>query len=178
MKCMTDLRDKEQRFIELTDAYKDVVAKVCYFYASPSAGFDDLYQEVLINLWQGMDSFRGEAKISTWIYRIAINTCITWHRRNNRHSKGAVSIDSMPFDPVDASSADTAARMENYRILQKLISRLEGIDKALVMMWLDEKSYDEIAAVTGIKAGNVAVRLHRIRERLARMASADGESIQ
>ena len=100
MKCMTDLRDKEQRFIELTDAYKDVVAKVCYFYASPSAGFDDLYQEVLINLWQGMDSFRGEAKISTWIYRTAINTCITWHRRNNRHSKGAVSIDSMQARPI------------------------------------------------------------------------------
>ena len=63
-------------------------------------------------------------------------------------------------------------------LFRSLISRLESIDKALVMMWLDEKSYDEIAAVTGIKAGNVAVRLHRIRERLARMASADGEYIQ
>ena len=175
---MQNNNDKDKRFLEVLDRHKSVIAKVCCIYSSPSVDFDDLYQETVINLWNGFDKFRGDAKISTWIYRTAINTCITWHRRNNRHSKGAVSIDSMPFDPVDASSADTAARMENYRILQKLISRLESIDKALVMMWLDEKSYDEIAAVTGIKAGNVAVRLHRIRERLARMASADGEYIQ
>ena len=175
---MQNNNDKDKRFLEVLDRHKSVIAKVCCIYSSPSVDFDDLYQETVINLWNGFDKFRGDAKISTWIYRTARNTCITWHRRNNRHSKGAVSIDSMPFDPVDASSADTAARMENYRILQKLISRLEGIDKALVMMWLDEKSYDEIAAVTGIKAGNVAVRLHRIRERLARMASADGEYIQ
>lgn len=167
---MADTSDKERRFIELTDAYKGVVARVCYFYASPSVSFDDLYQEVLINIWQGMDSFRGQAKMSTWIYRTAINTCITWHRRNSRHHSGAVSLDSVAFDAVDAASDDTAARMENYRMLQTLIARLEGIDKALVMMWLDEKSYDEIAAVTGIKPGNVAVRLHRIRERMARMA--------
>lgn len=173
---MADMRDKERRFIELTDAYKDVVARVCYFYASPAAGFDDLYQEVLINIWQGMDSFRGQAKMSTWIYRTAINTCITWHRRNKRHSSGAVSLDNMGFDPADADSADTAARLENYRLLQSLISRLEGIDKALVMMWLDEKSYDEISAVTGIRPGNVAVRLHRIRERMARMVKQENES--
>lgn len=160
--------DKEKRFIALTDEYKEVVAKVCYFYMSPSASFDDLYQEVLINLWQGMDGFRGDAKLSTWIYRTAINTCITWHRRNARHSSGAVPIESLLAEPLD--TADGVSSLDDYRRLYSLISKLGGIEKAIITLWLDEKSYDEIAAITGISPGNVAVKLHRIKDKLARMA--------
>ena len=71
-------QSREECFREITDSYKELVAKVCYLYSGPGAAFDDLFQEVLINLWTGMDSFRGEAKMSTWIYRTAINTCLTW----------------------------------------------------------------------------------------------------
>lgn len=70
--------------MQLLDEYKDLIAKVCYVYSSPTVSMDDLYQEVAANIWTGLDNFRGEAKISTWIYRTAINTCITWLRRN-RH---------------------------------------------------------------------------------------------
>lgn len=161
--------DKEARFMEVTGLYKEVIAKVCYLYSSANASFDDLYQEVLINLWQGLDTFRGESKMSTWIYRTAINTCITWHRRNRRFgSETTMKLDDMKTDVADTS--DTAAAMEDYRQLYRLINMLGPIDKALVTLWLDEKPYDEIAAIMGLSPGNVAVKMHRVKEKLSKLA--------
>lgn len=84
---MKRTNDKEERFLSVTDQYKEVIAKVCMLYSSSAATFEDLYQDVLANLWIGLDSFRGEAKMSTWIYRTAINTCITSYRTSNRRSQ-------------------------------------------------------------------------------------------
>lgn len=157
--------DRQQQFLELADRYKGLIAKVCSLYSSPSAPFADLYQEVMVNLWSGMDSYRGDAKASTWIYRLAINTCITWHRRNRRHTEGAVSLDFVA-EPAD----DSESRLTQWEELNALIGRLDPFDKALIAMWLDEKSYDEIAAVTGISRTCVAQRLHRIRAKLSKLA--------
>ncbi len=155
---------RRERFLELADRHKVVIAKVCSVYASPSAPFADLYQEVMLNLWSGMDSYAGAAKVSTWIYRLAINTCITWHRRNRRHVDGAVGLDSCPEIAAEQGS------VEEIRELYRLISLLEPFDKALLMLWLDEKPYGEIADITGISRANVATRLHRIREKLTKLA--------
>lgn len=165
---MKNKTDREARFTAIAAEYKEVIAKVCWLYVSEYASFDDLYQEVLINIWQGLDSFRGEAKLSTWIYRTAINTCISWHRRNKKHSAASVSIDELISEPVDTGSGNL--QPEEYRELYRLINMLGPIDKALVSLWLDEKSYDEIAAVMGISSGNVAVKMHRIKEKLSKMA--------
>ena len=168
---MKQSADMEKEFLAVTDRYKDVIAKVCYLYSSAWVSFDDLYQEVLINLWQGLGSYRGEAKISTWIYRTAINTCITWHRRNARYTpSGTDRLDEMNVDPAD--TADSVAAMEEYRELYRLISRLGAVDKALISLWLEEKPYDEIARITGLSQSNVAGRLHRAKEKLTKMASA------
>lgn len=162
--------DKENHFLAVTDQYKEVIAKVCYLYSSAYASFDDLYQEVLINLWQGLDSYRGEAKMSTWVYRTAINTCITWHRKNARYgSKDTDRLDDIIFEPVD--TADGSSALEDYRELYRLISMLGSVDKALITLWLDEKSYEEIAQITGLSQSNVAVRLHRAKERLSKLAA-------
>lgn len=159
--------EKEERFIELTDRYRDVIGRVCCTYISANASFEDLYQEVLINVWQGMDSFRGDAKISTWIYRTALNTCITWYRKNKKHSTNISSIDELLNDPIDTSADPGLAEQLQY--LRNLINQLGAIDRAIVTMWLDECPYDEIAAVTGLSQTNVGVRLHRIKQRLAQM---------
>lgn len=159
------MSSKEQQFIEVADTYKEVMAKVCWAYVGPGASFDDLYQEVLINLWQGLDSYRGDAKMSTWIYRTAINTCITWHRRNKRHSR------NLPLDSIGAEPTYVASTLDaDIRELYSLIGRLGDIDKALITLWLDEKSYDEIAAIMGLTQANVAVKLHRIKAKLSKMA--------
>lgn len=160
--------EREREFLALADTYKEVVAKVCYLYTTPQAPFDDLYQEVMINLWQGMGTFRGEAKLSTWIYRMALNTCISWHRINRKH-KDNVSLDSVPFDAPDSENG--LRRMENYIQLKMLIDNLNPIDKALITLWLDEKPYSEIALIMGISQQNVGIRLHRIKEKLQKLAS-------
>ena len=150
---------REQQFTALAETYKEVIAKVCSVYVSPIASFDDLYQEVLINVWQGLDSFRGEAKVSSWIYRTAINTCLTWHRRNAKHRQD-VGLDLISDIPVDDNS-----RTEQCRELYAMIATLEPL-------WLDEKSYAEISEITGLSKANVATRLHRIREKLIEKANS------
>lgn len=155
------------RYEALTRKYGALVAKVCYLYTGPGASFDDLYQETLINLWVGMDSFRGDSSLSTWIYRMALNTCITWHRRNDRFSRG--NVDAAEASGLTDPASDPVLRteqMEELQLLHRLIADLNPIDKAIITLWLEERPYDEIADVTGISKNNVAVRIHRIKAQL------------
>lgn len=159
--------NRQQIFLSMADEYKGIIAKVCSVYASGAMPFADLYQEVMANLWTGLDSFRGEAKASTWIYRIALNTCITLHRKNKRHSNVSTGLEGVIEIPDDSSST-----VDDIQILYGLIGKLDAIDRALVMLWLDEKSYEEIAAVIGISKANVATRLFRAKQRLAALAES------
>ena len=143
---------------------RQLICKVCYMYADDSEHFNDLYQEVVANMWQGIASFRGEASLSTWIYRMAINTCVTFYRRNRRHSAATVGLDQVLEIPDDNSS-----RAADLHEMYRLISTLEPMEKALILMWLDERSYDEISAVTGLGRNNVASRLRRIKLKLVRI---------
>lgn len=165
---MRDTSARQQQFLQLLDEYKDLIVKVCYVYSSPTAGVDDLYQEVAANIWTGLDKFRGEAKVSTWIYRTAINTCITWLRRNRNQS-----LNTPIENAIALADSETDSRMDRYRQLHRMISTLQPMEKAIVTMWLDDKSYAEIAAVTGLSVANVATRLHRIKEKLAQRAEKD-----
>ncbi len=160
------LPDKEARFMAIVNDNRSLLYKVCHMYASDKEHFRDLYQEVLANIWEGIGGFRGEAAVSTWIYRIAINTCVTFFRHHNRHDSSKTYLD-MAYDIED----DNGERNERLREMYRLISRLDKIDKAIILMWLDERSYDEIAEVTGFTRNNVATRLHRIKQRLAENSS-------
>ena len=162
---MNSIDRRREQFLDLADRYQGIIAKVCSIYASGSSPFADLYQEVMINLWNGLESFRGDAKITTWIYRIALNTCLSSLRRNQRHSGNRLPIEAA-FDIADTIAPEKAEIEELYR----MISKLEPIDKALITLWLDEKSYDEISAIVGISKANVATRLFRAKQRLSKMA--------
>ena len=160
-----DAGGREARFLEVLSMYDAVVRRVCFMYSGFSADFEDLYQETVANLWNGFDTFRGEANISTWIYRAAVNTCITWLRRNSRH-RNTRSLD-------EALTLIAGDDMEHRRQLEQmymLISQLSALDKAIVMMWLDGRRYDEIADVLGIAKAVVAVRLHRAKGKLKEMS--------
>lgn len=150
------------RFLQTVNANSGLIYKVCYMYAEDSDHLNDLYQEVMANLWQGFPGFKGDSRISTWIYRIAINTCVSYIRRNGRHV-GHLSIDDLSLGVID----DSHERAAQLKMMYEMISRLGRIDKAVIMLWLDEYSYDEIASLTGISRNNVASRIHRIKQRLA-----------
>lgn len=165
---MTESMARQKQFEELLDTYKSLIVKVCYIYSSPQATVDDLYQEVAANLWTGLSHFRGDAKVSTWIYRTAINTCITWVRRN-RHASLNTSLDGAMTIADD--TAEGIERERRFKMLHDMIADLLPIEKAIVTMWLDDKPYSDIAAVTGLSVANVATRLHRIKEKLSKRAN-------
>lgn len=152
---------KESRFMAVVNDNRQMIYKVCYMYATDNDHFKDLYQEVLASLWQGLDSFRGDSKMSTWIYRTAINTCVTFFRKHKSHGTDTVTLEAVADIPGDDNS-----RSDMLKEMYRLISGLNKMDKALILMWLDERSYDEIAEVTGLSRNNVATRLRRIKQRL------------
>lgn len=158
---------RQQQFDEIIARYHGVIAKVCLMYAVDNDHYNDLYQEVAINLWQGLASFEGRSAVSTWIYRTAINSCISYFRRYHRHDSEMSSLETIVDLPVD--DIDRAGRL---REMYRLIAGLRPLDKALIMMWLDELSYDEIASVTGLSRNNVASRLRRIKLSLSKQAQS------
>lgn len=133
-------------------------------YAQDRDHLNDLIQETLANIWAGLPKFRQDSKPSTWIYRITLNTCITFFRRHGKHSS-MERLDEKAFGIAD----DNLERQQNLRTMYELISRLDKMERAIIMMWLDEHSYDEISAVTGLSRNNVASRLHRIKHKLQKM---------
>ena len=141
---------------------RQMLYKVCYMYASDASELDDLYQEVLANLWQGLGSYRGDSRLSTWIYRVAFNTCVTYIRHNAKHGHGRVTLDA-----VSDFQCEDSERGQRLRHMYRLISCLDKMDKAIILMWLDEKSYDEISELTGLQRNTVATRLHRIKQKLS-----------
>lgn len=157
--------DRDRIFREVQRDYLPLIAKICYCYASTREDFDDMRQDALTNIWRGLAAYRRDSGLSTWIYRVTLNTCVSTMRRQRLRSHSRIddetAIDRMPDDTADAE------RLENERILYRLIAGLNPIDKAVIMMWLDEKSYDEIAEVMGMGRNAIASRIHRIKTRLA-----------
>lgn len=152
----------KKEFAELVNRYKDVIFKVCYVYASREE-LEDYYQEVLIQLWRSLPKFRNESKMSTWIYRVSLNTCISYVRKNKKVNK--VSLIDLDFIDNDIE--------KKYYIdeLYLLINRLNKFEKAIILLWLEERDYEEIASIVGISKNNVAVKLNRIKDKLRRMSN-------
>ena len=136
---------------------------VCYFFSKDADEVNDLFQEILINLWKGFPKFRGESSHRTWIWRVSLNTCISIDRKKSRRGK------SMPLELDIDLYNDTDADTKQIKLLHNRISRLGPFDRAIILLWLESMSYEEIGAIVGISAQNVSVRLYRIREQLKSM---------
>lgn len=159
----------ELRFEKIVMEHKSTIYTVCYMFSNDKEEVEDLFQEVLINMWRGYSSFRGEAKLDTWIWRISLNTCISADRKKKKRGF-KVSWDAAKEMPDD-SSRDT----RQVEQLHARISKLALVDRAIVLLWLENMSYDEIGAIVGITAKNVSVRLVRIRQQLASMSTSHEE---
>lgn len=151
-------------FAQVVREHKGTIYTVCYMFSKDEDEVADLFQDILINLWKGFSKFRGESNIKTWIYRVSLNTCISSDRKKKR--KGETVPLDMNINLFDDSLEDT----KQIRMLQGRISRLGPFDRAIVLLWLENLSYDEIGAIVGITAKNVSVRLFRIKEQLRNMS--------
>ena len=163
-RSMTDPPTNERDFASLIKQHSRIINKVSYFYANDKLPFDDLRQEIYVNIWLGLKQFRGDSKMSTWIYRVAVNSALM----ALRSSKPKIETVSLNFGLLDISSEADDVQRENLQALQSLINRLEDIEKAIMLLWLDEHSYDEIADIVGLKRNTVAVKIHRIKDKLSK----------
>ena len=154
---------KEEIFNRVAREYRSTIYTVCFMYATDQDEAADLMQEVLIELWQSIDSFAEVRNPRSWIYRLALNVCISQDRRRRRHHTVPLTMDIDPYDEPDPNS-------QQMELLRRRISRLPMFDRAIVLLWLENMSYDEIATIVGISVKNVSVRLVRIREQLKQMS--------
>lgn len=153
---------KEKTFAHLVREQKSTIYTVCYMFSKDREEVNDLFQEVLINLWRGFDGFAGRSDIRTWVYRVALNTCISLDRKRRRRTDFELKMDINLFEDHDADT-------RQVDFLHKRIAQLQPFDRAIVLLWLEDMSYDEIGQIVGISTKNVSVRLVRIKEQLKRM---------
>lgn len=154
--------EQEKSFVTLVKENQGLIHKVCILYETDKEARNDLFQEIVLQLWKSFPTFRGEAKITTWMYRIALNTAISGLRKLGRKIK-TEELDEFHFNISDYAEDHFE---EDFQKLQWAIRQLTEIERAMIMMALDEVPYDEIAENIGITQNNVRVRMNRIREKI------------
>lgn len=156
------MNKKETDFIRILKEYKTTIYTVCFMFSKDKDEVNDMYQEVSINLWKGFDNFAQKSEMKTWIYRISLNTCISFDRKKKRRKTVPLTVDIDLFEDNDHES-------KQIKALYNRINRLEPFDRAIILLWLENLPYNEIGAIVGISTKNVSVRLSRIREQLKNM---------
>lgn len=154
---------KEQSFENLVKQNKSTIYSICYLFSENKEEVNDLFQDILVHLWLGFDKFRGESNINTWIYRVSLNTCISADRKKKRAGE-RVEL-TMDIDLFADEDKDTKQIQQLYN----RIHQLGLVDRAIVMLWLENLSYEEIGLIIGITPNNVGVKLNRIKEQLKSM---------
>ena len=161
-----EMETLKAQFAQIVKENKSTIYTVCYMFSKDPDEVDDLFQETLINLWRGFTSFKGQSDIATWIWRVSLNTCISSERKKKARQSAELSAGLQLFGG-SASDGDN----RQIQMLHKRISRLQPFDRAIVLLWLENMSYDEIASIVGISVKNVSVRLFRIKEELKKMSN-------
>ena len=152
----------EREFTQLVHEQKSTIYTVCYMFARDKDEAADLFQDVLINLWKGIGKFRNDSEISTWVYRVSLNTCISADRKKRKMPTTRLEMNIDLFDDDDTDS-------RQIQVLRQRIQRLQPLDRAIVLLWLESLSYQEIADIVGLTPKNISVRLTRIRLQLKQM---------
>src|SRR5690606_22557007 len=154
------MNQQKEKFTELYKEHAPGIRKLCLGYTGDAAMAEDLLQETFIAVWHNMEKFRGDAKWSTWIFRIAVNTSLSDLRKKNHK---LVDINELP----QAMMADEAHHQEHeVQLLYKCISQLAEADRLVITLVLEDKAYEEIAAITAITENNLRVKIHRIKKQL------------
>ena len=158
------MKTLETAFEQVVKQHKSTIYTVCFMFSKDSDEVNDLFQEVLINLWKGFKGFEGRSNIGTWIWRVSFNTCISSERKKKKLGTVPLTMEINLFEDKDEDT-------RQVQMLYKRIHRLKPFDRAIVLLWLEGMPYEEIAAIVGITVKNVSVRLFRIKEELKRMSN-------
>jgi len=151
----------EADFLDMLRHYNRVIYKVISFYYDKNTTIDDLYQDVVLNLWKGFPSFRNESQVSTWIYRIALNTCVSYYRKKSRRPS-CVELNTNVNIYVEEN--------ETVAELYECVNRLGKLERALILLYLEERPHKEIAEIMGISVTNVSTKINRIKDKLKQIS--------
>lgn len=150
----------EQKFVQIINQNQGILHKVCRIYCTNTTEREDLFQEIILQLWKSFPSFRGESKVTTWMYRIALNTAISGIRKKKITTTG---LELFTYQIADHPQQDNE---EELARLYKSIEQLSDVEKSILLLYLEDKPYDEIAEIIGITANHVAVKMSRIKDKL------------
>lgn len=154
----------ETDFVRVIQENEGIIYKIARTYTKTSDDRNDLYQEIVYQLWKSFHTFKGNSKISTWIYRVALNTSISQWRKEKRNGQ-KVALDHLFLKQTEGYTTEFEARLE---LVYEQINQLNEIDKGLILLFLEGKKYEEISAITGFSASNVGTRISRIKNKMRR----------
>lgn len=154
--------EQKSRFEDWLQSHRGIVVKITRSFTNTPADFDDLFQEVLLQIWKSIPAFRDHAKASTWIYRVALNRALLWQRHESKYRNASQSLGR--FEAIDTSSPDSSS--ERIESLYRAIRCLKKADRALILLALEGLSYREISRISDLSESNVGVRLTRIKKQL------------
>lgn len=155
----------ELQFTKMVKEYRKTIYTICYFFSKDTEEVNDLFQEILTNLWKGFPKFRGESDIRTWIWRVSLNTC------SNQKRKKDSRVQTVPLSMDIDLYNDDDQHSRQIQMLYDRINRLDVFDKAIILLWLENMTYQDIASVIGISTAAVTTRLFRIKEQLKSMSN-------
>lgn len=156
----------QEEFVRQVQANQGILQKICRLYGQTQPDREDLFQEIVVQLWRALPKFEGQSKFSTWLYRVALNTAISDFRKKRR---------TLPVSETVVESLEIKSELgevdkeENLNTLYVAISRLPEVDKAIVMLYLEDKSYEEMEDILGISANNLRVKMNRVKEKLRQL---------
>lgn len=161
------MNSKEKKFRKIVNENEHRISGICRYYSSNEDDQKDMYQEVLINIWKSIDSFRGDAQLSTWIYRVAVNTAVGFANKEVRRQKIFLDHKENRLQNfIDVDENINKEKEKLYQILENEINQLSVIDKIIMTLVLESVNHKEIASVIGITEPNVRVKIHRIKNEL------------
>ena len=158
------MQNKKEAFLKLIAAHKLIIYKICNSYCKNQYDRDDLSQEITYQLWKSYSHFNGTVKFTTWMYRVALNVAISFYRKTKK-TEAIIQLAELDLEIEDKKN-DSCELEKNINTLQQFINQLKELDKALMILYLEEKSYSEIAEILGITETNVATRISRIKDKL------------
>ncbi len=159
------MKEKEAAFKRVVNQHKATIFTVCYMFSKDQDEVNDLFQETLINLWRGFDAFQGKCDVKTWIWRVSFNTCLTFERKKKR------GVDTVPLNMDINLFTDADDDTRQIQQLYHRINKLGLVDRAIILLWLENMSYEEIGQIIGISTKNVSVKLFRIKEQLKKLSN-------
>lgn len=162
------MENKDKKYKQVISEYQNMIYRLCCSYVMDTDLRKDLFQNILIRIWKGLNSFENRSSISTWVYRISVNTSIDFLRKedNNKHISKHIAINDIDINDKSNNLEENLILSEKTKFMYKCINKLTFIDKTIITLYLEDLSYKEIAEIVGISEKNVSVKLTRIKKKL------------